>query len=99
MDILTEMSEKGIKAAIANHEGKLLGSTLPLKERDGEVLLSAVRVGDLLGKRVGEWNEIELKTTNGYALLLKGKYIVLLWARDNSYKAMMREYAEKIFRL
>ncbi len=72
--------------------GKIVDSTLPLKENDAAVLASIKDISLRLAKRIdSSWKNIEISTDKGYLLIYPWKEKIVVFLVDDLSKKPLLE--------
>ena len=97
-ELLNDMKNKGLNAAVVRTDGLLLSSTISLSESGANTFASLSNVCDALFKNIKDMQrEIEISTGGLFLLLLPvGNYILCGVIKSRDEKKTLREYADKL---
>ena len=100
-ELLAEMRNNGINAAVVRNDGLLLASTISLSESGASTFASLANVCDALLKTLKDaQREIEISAGGLFLVLLPvGTYLLCGVIKNRDQKKTLKEYADKLKQL
>lgn len=97
-DILEEMKNKGLKAALVKKDGQLFKSNFQFEDPLPSVLSSFLNVSDAILKQAkGDGREYEMQLEGSILVAVPvSEYYLVCYIDDREKKKTVREYAAKI---
>jgi len=97
-DILTDMKNNGLNAAIIRNDGILISSTIQLNESNASIISLLTNVSDAILKGIGDkQKEIEISMEGMYLIIISlGNHILCGIIKNREEKKNLRYYADKI---